>query len=264
MKIAIMTDLEGVAGVVDSENWCLPEGRYYEIAKQLLTAEVNAAVEGFRAGGIEEFQVIDGHGCGGIDIRTINDHVEYARGWPDKWPFGLDRSFDAVAWVGQHAKAGTERAHLAHTQSFAYIDLSVNGVSIGEFGQFAFCAAELGIPTIFGSGDEAFTLEASALIPGIETVAVKRGVTSGTGEECTMDQYRGRNTGAVHISPERACRMISGGARRAAERFENGEFKAVRLDAPYESVTRLREDAERPRREARKSHESSFIALMNS
>lgn len=263
MKIAIMTDLEGVAGVLDSVNWCNPDSRYYEVAKQLLTAEVNAAVEGFRAGGIDEFQVIDGHGWGGIDIRTINDHVEYARGWPDRWPFGLDQSFDAVAWVGQHAKAGTEKAHLAHTQNFSYVDLSVNGVSIGEFGQFAFCAAELGIPSIFGSGDEAFTKEAAALIPGIETAAVKRGVTSGAGEECNAEQYRMRNTGAVHIPPGRACRLISAGARRASERFVDGEFKVVRLDPPYESVTRLREDGDQPRREVRRSHPTSFVGVMN-
>lgn len=37
MKIYIMTDLEGVAGVLDFENWCEPSSRYYEAAKELLT-----------------------------------------------------------------------------------------------------------------------------------------------------------------------------------------------------------------------------------
>jgi D-amino peptidase len=264
MKIAIMTDLEGVAGVIDSENWCLTDGRYYEIAKELLTEEVNAAVGGFRAAGASEFHVIDGHGPGAIDIRLLDPGVEYARGWPDRWPFGIDDSYDAVAWVGQHAKAGTEKAHLAHTQSMSYIDLSVNGVSIGEFGQFAFCAAELGVPAIFGSGDEAFTREAAALIPGIETVSVKRGVASGSGEEANPDQYRKRNAGAVHIPPARARGLIFDGAKRAVEGFQNGEFKVVRLDPPYESVTVFRADGDKPRREVRKAHPSSFIALMNS
>lgn len=264
MKIAIMTDLEGVAGVVDSPNWCRPEGRYYDIAKELLTEEVNAAVRGFRSGGVEQMQVIDGHGCGAIDIRLLDSGVEYARGWPDGWPFGIDSSFDAVAWVGQHAKAGTERAHLAHTQSFAYVDLSVNGVSIGEFGQIAFCAAELGVPAIFGSGDQAFADEAATLMPGIETVVVKRGVTSGKGDECTLDQYQLRNAGAVHFAPQRARDLIFEGAARAIERFRRNPFKVRTLDPPYESVTILRADAEHERREVRKSHDSSFIGLMNS
>lgn len=259
-----MTDLEGVAGVLDSPNWCGPEGRYYEIAKELLTEEVNAAVQGFHAGGIEEMQIIDGHGCGAIDIKLLDPHVEYARGWPDGWPFGLDSGFDAVAWVGQHAKAGTERAHLAHTQSFHYIDLSVNGISIGEFGQLAFCAAELGIPAIFGSGDQAFADEAVALIPGIETVVVKRGVTSGKGDECTLDEYRARNMAAVHIPPQRARNLISRGAHEAAQRLMDGQFQVRKMAPPYESITILRPDAERERREIRKTHESSFIGLMNS
>ena len=51
MNIYIMTDLEGVAGVLDYDNWCTPESRYYETAKELLTLEVNAAIEGFFEGG---------------------------------------------------------------------------------------------------------------------------------------------------------------------------------------------------------------------
>jgi D-amino peptidase len=264
MRIAIMTDLEGVAGVIDSVNWCLWESRYYEIAKELLTEEINAAVRGFKAAGASEFHVIDGHGYGGIDIRLLDADVEYARGWPDTWPFGLDGSYDAVAFVGQHAKAGTERAHLAHTGSMHMIDLSVNGVSIGEFGQFAFCAAELGVPAIFGSGDEAFTKEAAALIPGIKTVCVKRGVASGSGEECTPDEYRKRNAAAVHIPPARARELIFDGAKRAMRRFVDGEIELRRLDPPYECVMVFRADGEKPRREVRKTHPSSFIALMNS
>jgi D-amino peptidase len=264
MRIAIMTDLEGVAGVIDSVNWCLWDSRYYEIAKELLTEEINAAVRGFKAAGASEFHVIDGHGYGGIDVRLLDPDVEYARGWPDDWPFGLDGSYDAIAFVGQHAKAGTEKAHLAHTGSMDMIDLSVNGVSIGEFGQFAYCAAELGVPAIFGSGDAAFTREAVDLVPGIETVCVKRGVASGAGEECTPDQYSKRNAGAVHIPPARARGLIQEGAKKAVERFRRGEIKLRRLDPPYECVMVFRADGDKPRREVRKTHPSSFIVLMNS
>ena len=44
IRIFITTDLEGVAGVLDSENWGLWESRYYEAGKELLTREVNAAI----------------------------------------------------------------------------------------------------------------------------------------------------------------------------------------------------------------------------
>ena len=181
MRIYLMTDLEGVAGVVNHDDWCMATSRYYEMAKELLTREVNAAVEGFFAGGATEIVVADGHGAGGINPLLLDPRVEYMRGWPEGWPLLLDKSYDAVAWVGQHAKAGTPYAHIAHTQWFNYLDLSINGVSIGEFGQFAMCASELGIPAVFLSGDRAATLEARALFPDIETAEVKRGTTPGTG-----------------------------------------------------------------------------------
>ena len=68
-KVYIMTDMEGVAGVLDFENWCKPESRYYELGKELLTLEVNAAIEGFSRGGATEFLVADGHGYGGINPK---------------------------------------------------------------------------------------------------------------------------------------------------------------------------------------------------
>ena len=71
-KIYIMTDMEGVAGVIDFENWCGPSGRYYELAKELLTLEVNSCIEGLFEGGVEEIIVLDGHGPGGINIKLLD------------------------------------------------------------------------------------------------------------------------------------------------------------------------------------------------
>jgi len=176
MRIYLVTDLEGVCGVMNFAGWCMPESRYYEMAKQLLTAEVNAAIEGFLAGGATEVAVLDGHGYGGIRGELLHPAAELMRVWPGQWPFLLDeRAYDGVAWVGQHAKAGTPFAHLAHTGNFDCRDDAINTTSVGEFGRIALCAGELGIRVLFASGDRAFTEEAQALAPGVETVAVKRG-----------------------------------------------------------------------------------------
>lgn len=265
MRIYIMTDLEGVAGVRDFENWCAPTGRFYDLARKLLTLEVNAALEGFVAAGATEFLVADGHGAGAIAIEHLDPRAEMLRGWPTGWPLGLDDGpFDFLAFVGQHAKAGSEFAHLAHTQSFNYMDLSVNGISIGEFGQVAMCASELGIRTIFGSGDKAFTEEAQALIPGIETVAVKRGVTPGRGDELTTSAYERRNTAAVHLQPERSRELIRLGAERALRRALTENFGRIPLQPPFERVARFRPDKPgEPVRISRETHPTSVIALMN-
>jgi len=263
MKIYVMTDLEGVAGVQNLEDWCLPDGRYYEQAKELLSREVNAAVDGFFAGGADQIVVADGHGPGGIAPLVLDPRVELMRGWPTGWPLLLDSSYDAVAWVGQHAKAGTEYAHLAHTQSMRYLDLSVNGLSIGEFGQFAMCASELGIPGIFGSGDRAFCAEAQALLPGIVTVEVKRGTTPGHGDEVEAEEYAKRNAAAIHFHPEKARALIREGASQAVERFQQGPPALIELSAPFERVAKFRAYADQPRTVSRETHPSSVIELMN-
>ena len=59
MKVILMTDIEGVAGVVSFEADSYPTGKYYEAAKRLLTAEVNAAVEGLVAAGADDVLVLD-------------------------------------------------------------------------------------------------------------------------------------------------------------------------------------------------------------
>jgi D-amino peptidase len=263
MKIYIMTDLEGVAGVLNFADWCSPESRYYELAKELLTREVNAAVEGFFAGGARQIVVADGHGYGGINPVLLDPQVELMRGWPTGWPLLLDKTYNAVAWVGQHAKAGSEYAHLAHTQSFRYVDESVNGVSIGEFGQLAMCASELRVRAIFLSGDRAAMDEARALVPGIETVEVKRGATPGRGDELTREQYGKRNLSAIHAHPQKARELIRAGAERAIRRMTAESFGLIPLKPPYERVTTFRADGDKPRSVSRETHLSSVIALMN-
>ncbi len=261
MRIYIMTDLEGVAGVLNFDEWCHPGARYYDVAKELLTQEVNAAIDGFLAAGASEIVVADGHGCGAIDPLLLDPRAELMRGWPTDWPLLLDSSYDAVAFVGQHAKAGTEYAHLAHTQSWHYLDLAINGVSIGEFGQFALCAGELGIPVIFASGDRALSAEAQQLIPGIEVVAVKRGTTPGRGDELEAEAYSRRNTGAIHLHPERARALIREGAERAVRRAAVERFGVLKLTPPYEQVIRFRAWGGQPRTIARTTHPTSVIAV---
>jgi len=288
MRVYVMTDLEAVAGVRDFDDWCVPEGRYYDLAQKFLTLEVNAAVDGLFAGGATEILVADGHGCGAINIELLDPRVEMMRGWPRGWPLHIDDAdiygdqayllgwprgwplhiddghFDALIFVGQHAKAGTDCAHLAHTQGLNYIDLSINGVSIGEFGQMAMCAAELGIPSIFGSGDLAFTKEAEALAPGIVTVAVMRGTTPGSGDDLTIDAYRRRNAPAVHLHPERARQLIRTGAEQAMRKFRSEGFGLIPLKAPFKRVARFRpEKAGDLIRISHEEHPTSLAGVMN-
>jgi D-amino peptidase len=229
MKIYIVTDMEGVSGVVNFDDWAFPQGRYYDEGKKLLALEVNAAIDGFFTAGATEILVSDLHGYGGVNNLLLDPRALYLRGpMPGPYPLMIDDSYDAIAFVGQHAKAGTEFAQMAHTGGLNVIDYTINGISVGEFGQIVMLAASFGVRTIFGSGDEAFEKEAAELVGGIETVSVKRGIMPGSGDEYNTEGYQLRNNGAIHMHPDKAREQIRKGAEKALKRFaENKEQFAL-------------------------------------
>lgn len=264
MRIYIFVDLEGVCGVRNFEEWEKPGSYYHDMARELTTMEVNAAIEGFYDAGAEYVLVLEGHGPGAIDILKLDRRAELMRGRASNTPAGLDESFDALAFVGMHAKSRTPFSHLTHTTSSHYLEMSVNGVAIGEFGKYALCANEMGVPAIFAAGEQALAAEAQALVPGIETAAVKRGTVPGRGDGCTFEQYRKHPLGAIHLHPERARELIKAGARRAVERAAKEKFGFVeKIKPPYRLVSVWRGTDENPQRTYTvATHESSFQELL--
>lgn len=238
MRIYMMTDLEGVAGVLNRNDWVHPESYNYEKAKTLLTMEVNAAVEGLFRAGAEYILVSDGHGRGGIQPELLDERLDLLRGYPTGYPCEMTADFDCVVWIGQHAKAGTPLAHIPHTGNHFVIDLSINGISIGELGKLAMCAGALGVVPILATGDRALCNEAEELLPGIETVCVKEGLKAGSGDECTYEEYNSRNIAAIHRSPKRARELIEAGAYKALTRYmKNPEtFSELITNKPYEKI----------------------------
>lgn len=266
MRLYLMTDLEGVAGVRDFQEWTSPGKLYYPLARRLLTQEVNAAIDGFFAGGATSIMVADGHGPSAVDLEDLDPRVELLRGWGNGWPLGLEEdSFDAIAWVGQHAMSRTPYSNMTHTQGCIYLEFSINGVALGEFGQLAMCASQAGVRSIFAAGEQAFAAEAAALVPGIETVAVKRGTRPGRGDECSTEEYALRNRGAVHLHPIKARERIRYGAERAMRRaLADTSFGIIPLKPPYKRTLVVRHDAEHPqRRYAIEEHPNDIWALMN-
>ncbi len=268
MKIYIMTDLEGAAGVGCKADWVIPEGKFYGEAKLLLTGEVNAAVKALFDAGAAEVHVADGHGCGGIVPELLDGRaVLYNRWEPPYFPFRLDGTFDAVLFIGQHAKAGTKHAHLPHTGSHHVLDERVNGRSLGEFGRFALIAYYLGVPVIFGSGDRAFTQEAKDVVPNMVTVPVKEGKNEDSGEAYCFETYDGLFGECDSLPPEEARQAIYEGVRQAMlllRECGKGYFAARALPAPpYHLVQELRSVRGNPGRALYAYHESDPVALYN-
>ncbi len=267
-RVYLCTDMEGVAGVIDSKNWCLEDGRNYEEGRRLLMGEINAAVQGFIDAGASEVNVLSGHGYQALIPELLHEDAILQRTcYPGTWPFRADRGYEVIAFVGQHAKAGTPYGHLTHTGSMDVIDLRVNGLSIGEYGRLVLCGKEKGIPTIFASGDEAFCKEAQDLTPGVVTVAVKFGLDPDNGyPRITREQYRLKKVNACHLSPKKARRLIQEKAKEALLKYKkdpNSFQWADHIKAPYKLEMELRPDVENGEPvKVTKEHPSSFIELL--
>jgi len=220
MKCYLMTDLEGVAGVYqweDRKDQSLENHERRCRQRRWLAGEVNAAVEGFFAGGAAEVIVNDGHGAGyTMDFELLDPRAEviHGRERPFWLPY-LEETCAATGIVGAHAKAGTPNACLCHTMSSAIRGYWVNGVSIGEMGLQALIAGHYNVPFVFCSGDAHACREMEELIPGCVTVAVKTG----------MSLFSARA-----LAPARARELIRKGAEEAMARI--GEVKPLQLGTP--------------------------------
>jgi D-amino peptidase len=269
MKIFIMTDVEGCAGVLNFADWTNPEARYYEKAKRFLTYEANAAISGLAEGGADEFTVIDGHGHGAIDPELLDERAILVRGHRENiWPWGLDKTYEAVAFVGQHAKAGTPYSHLTHTGNCRVIEDTINGISIGEYGKLALCAMELDIPVILACGERALTHEAEVLTPGVVTASVKEGLLPDNGfRDASMEEYRAAKLSAAHLSPEKARKVIRAAAVKAIEKLKSApkSFKFPELHPPYKRIVEYRrsEALKDPAFKSVTAHPSSIAELLN-
>src|SRR6059058_5323508 len=97
--VFMITDAEGVAGVCRQDQ---TEPKDSEM-RQLLTGEINAAVEGFLAGGADEVVVWDGHdGSQTLSTLTIHPKAKLVMGALGA-SMMMERHWSAVAYVGQHS-----------------------------------------------------------------------------------------------------------------------------------------------------------------
>lgn len=178
LRVFVSVDMEGIGGVGTSA-MTTTGGKDYATARALMTGEVNAVVAAVLEHGPADILVNDSHGDMQNVLHTeLDPRARYLQG--NIKPFGmvegLDSTFDAVIFVGFHARAGAPDAFLAHTGSGAVAGLWINGTEVGEGGLNALLAGSLGVPVIAASGDSAFTTEIRAMVPGIHTVATKTAV----------------------------------------------------------------------------------------
>ena len=219
MRVHVISDMEGVAGIV---KWQQTTGgeKPYDEGRVLYTEEINAAVRGAKAAGATEIVVMDCHGAGGAyDFNSLVPELldpacEYVvqQEWTEYTAF-LESGCDAALFVGMHAMAGTADGVLSHTVSGqAWQNLRFNGRLVGETGINAALCGNWGVPVLLVTGDRAVCTEARELLgERLTTVEVKEGL--------------GRFSARMQ-TPARARQLIEEGARLALS-----DLKSV---APYD------------------------------
>jgi D-amino peptidase len=179
-KVYISVDMEGISGV-NSDNQTSAAGAEYGRARKLMVEDANAAIRGAFEGGAVQVVVNDSHGSQrnilpeDLDPRAhLISHSFKRHGMME----GLDSTFDAIIFVGYHAKAGSPRGVFAHTGSGVLRDLQINGQSVGEGGMNAFLARWYGVPVIMITGDDVAVAEQKETTPQVRGVTVKRAINS--------------------------------------------------------------------------------------
>lgn len=218
MKVLISVDMEGITGIVRGTQVDKGKDGYSEAA-QLMIGDANAAVAGAFDGGADEVVVTDAHDTStNLLIAGLDPRATLFSG-PDL-PLSMMHGVEGCGLallVGYHAMMGTTAAVLDHTYSDICHRVTLNGREVGEVGISAALAGHFGVPVGLVTGDRAVCREAVALLPGIETVAVKHG--------------EARN-GALCLPPERSTALIRQAAEAAVRRA--AEFRPWRPELPVE------------------------------
>jgi D-amino peptidase len=174
MRVLIAVDMEGISGVTHWDH-VKPGHTEYTRFREIMTEEVNAAIDGALDGGATSIVVSDGHSEGrNLLIEKLHTPARLNSGSPAPLSMvqGADQA-DRVFFIGYHARANTPNAILCHTWTDHVRHVWLNQQEVGEIGLNAAVCGSFGAPIALITGDLAAIQEATELLGPIETVVVK-------------------------------------------------------------------------------------------
>lgn len=237
LKLFLNCDMDGSPGIFTREQaWYWETGARPEVgreARELFTADINAASEAALEAGATELIVCDTHHGGGnfIQEKLLRDkriiYLYRSVGMEEgkrRWMPGMNETVAGLILPGHHAKASTEGAFLPHTWNFEWLDFTINGQSVGEIGIEACFAGHWDVPLIHVQGDEAACAEVRRQFPSAGTTAVKRGTT----DSCTG------------LTPEAARRETARGIKQSILNLRAGKMRSYKPSLPMTITLRMR------------------------
>lgn len=214
MKVFISCDIEGIGCVTRPEHSSI-EGRDYIQARRLMTGEVNAAVIAAFDSGAERVLVADSHNVGlNLLPEELDRRVELVMGSPRPLSMmeGVQHGFEAVFFVGYHARPGTADGVIAHNFHSRLMETRLHGRVMGEMGFNAALAGFYNAPVALVTGDAATAAEAGDFLPWAETVTVKEGIGAYAArcyspELCRERIYEGAQKALAGLSSKRLFKI---------------------------------------------------------
>lgn len=204
MRVLISADMEGATGVTFPDD-CEPGNPRWQHHRALMTGDVNAAVAGFFDAGAVEVLVNDSHANQrNLVLDALDPRASLLTGWHKPWSMmeGIDRGYDAMAFVGYHAAAG-EQGVLSHTYLPNTItQVLLNGEICSEGYMNAQLSYEFGVPVVLVTGDDRACLDAKRYAPDAQVAPVKT----------CVDRYS-----AICLPPERSAEVIRTAAAAALD-----------------------------------------------
>ncbi len=214
MKLYIVADMEGIAGVVSPAQIAEGESPEVDQARRQFTEEVNAVCSGALEVGVEEIFVNDFHGNGrNLLAERLPSQVMLIRGGfrPTAGFDHLDSTFGGLVILGAHARSGSRDGIIPHTYT-EHLRFELFGSPIGEFDILSLVAGECKVPTILISGDSKTIEQANTNMPATPTVITKFPI--------------GVNS-AICIHPKLVCESLREEIRRAVKSAASIEPPAI-------------------------------------
>ncbi len=223
MKLYIVADMEGIAGVVSATQ---VEGvsTYFDAARLQYTREIKAVCEAALSSGAEEVYINDFHGNGiNLVSEMLPREVLVVRGnfRPTSGYDLLDETFAGMILLGVHARTGTSGGVIPHTYS-SKVSYEIFGQPVGEFDVLALLAGEKKVPTILISGDSMAIEQAGTNMPSAHTVITK---------------YATGNESALCIHPDKVCELLRDETRRALKNI--AAIEPSQISGPTQLLIKL-------------------------
>jgi D-amino peptidase len=227
--VLLVADLEGVAGVDDVDD-LIAFSPSYPRARDLLTAEVAAAVTGLVAAGYDRVVVSDSHRAAAGRPNLVGAKlppqavVDYRA---DPYDPQLFVGVDALALVGMHAPAGSP-GFAAHT-----VDVTSSWIAgdrvLSESEIIAGLAAEAGVPLVFAAGDDVL----AAHLAGWPVVVTKHALSTAASRSEDPEKVRALLAEAALRAPVAAAPVTGELLLRLRSRWQADAAEAAgaaRLD----------------------------------